>query len=117
MAIPRSTLGRWAGRRTPVFGKNDAITTRRRINAASEAGSDAVEQNAQGNAMAKPVDPIERVCRALCRHHGQLKDSSFDGKPIWESYRDEAMAIFWALKDGDWLPNGLVVRKDDRHSI
>ena len=67
--------------------------------------------------MARPVHPIERLCRAPCRDHGQVKGSSFDGKPIWESCRDEAMPILGALKAGDWLPNGLVVRKDDHRSI
>ena len=62
-------------------------------------------------------DPIERVCRALCRHHGHSGNGKFDGKPMWESYRDEAVAMLWALKDGDKLPNGLLVKKDERRGL
>lgn len=36
---------------------------------------------------------------------------------MWEPYRDEAMVILWVLKDGDCLPNGLEVKKDERRSI
>ena len=67
--------------------------------------------------MPNSVDPIERVCRALCRFHGNLENSQFDGSPMWESYRDEAMAILWVLREDDWLPNGSVVRKDIRRSV
>ena len=67
--------------------------------------------------MPNSVDPIERVCRALCQFHGNPTNAQFDGNPMWEAYRDEAMAILWVLREDDWLPNGLVVRKDKRRSV
>lgn len=35
---------------------------------------------------------LERICRALCQVHGNPTDTTFQGKPMWESYRREARA-------------------------
>jgi hypothetical protein len=35
---------------------------------------------------------LERICRALCQVNGRSTDTTFQGKPMWESYRREARA-------------------------
>lgn len=40
---------------------------------------------------AKP--PRERAARALCKLHGHLPDTRFEGKAMWESYLDEVDAV------------------------
>ncbi len=36
---------------------------------------------------------LERVCRALCDIHGNPQNTTYEGKPMWESYRAEAGQI------------------------
>jgi hypothetical protein len=40
---------------------------------------------------------LERVARALCRSHGHPENTTFEGQPMWCSYRDDAQAVLDAL--------------------
>lgn len=42
---------------------------------------------------------IERAARALCRFHKLPENTKFEGRPMWESYVDEAIAVITALDD------------------
>lgn len=42
---------------------------------------------------------IERAARALCRFHGLPEDTKFEGRPMWESYIDQAAAAIGAIDD------------------
>lgn len=45
--------------------------------------------------------PLERAARALCRFHGMPEDTIFEGKPMWQSYLDEAMVVLRAALPED----------------
>lgn len=60
-----------------------------------------------------PTDPIERICRLMCRMEGHEELIGFEGEPMWESFREDAMQLLAELRDGDILPNGLCVVKID----
>jgi len=47
------------------------------------------------------MTPIERAARALCRFWGHPEDAEFEGRPWWESYIPQAIAVLEALRDGD----------------
>ena len=42
---------------------------------------------------------IERAARALCRFHKLPENTKFEGRPMWESYVDEAIAVIDAIDD------------------
>ena len=42
---------------------------------------------------------IERAARALCRFHNLPENTKFEGRPMWESYVDEAIAVIDAIDD------------------
>ncbi|KAF2988698.1 hypothetical protein MJC1_04222 [Methylocystis sp. MJC1] len=47
--------------------------------------------------------PRERAARALCRKAGNPEDSTFEGRPMWMSYLEEADTVLQAaLSPGDW---------------
>lgn len=48
------------------------------------------------------MTPIERAARALCSFDGHPENTRFEGRPMWESYRDQAAAVVSAL--GEWMP-------------
>jgi hypothetical protein len=39
----------------------------------------------------------ELAARALCRHDGNPEDTTFEGKPMWESYLPAADAVLEAI--------------------
>lgn len=45
----------------------------------------------------KPKPARELAARALCRQDGHPEDSTFDGRPMWESYLPEAIAVLEAI--------------------
>ncbi|TCQ02179.1 hypothetical protein [Sphingomonas sp. PP-CC-3A-396] len=45
------------------------------------------------------MDRIERAARALCRFHELPENTTFEGRPMWESYVDEAIAVISAIED------------------
>lgn len=47
--------------------------------------------------MRKPKPRREIVARALCRLDGHPEDIKMDGRPMWESYLDQADAVLKAL--------------------
>ena len=49
--------------------------------------------------MKKPRTRREIVARALCRHDGHPEDIRMDGRPMWESYLDQADAVLKALDE------------------
>jgi hypothetical protein len=42
---------------------------------------------------------IERAARALCKFHGLPENTKFEGRPMWQSYIDEAIAVIEAIDD------------------
>lgn len=42
---------------------------------------------------------IERAARAICRFHGLPENTKFEGRSMWESYVDEAIAVIEAIDD------------------
>lgn len=42
---------------------------------------------------------IEGAVRAMCRFHGLPENTSFEGRPMWESYIDAAVAVIEASDD------------------
>jgi hypothetical protein len=40
---------------------------------------------------------VECAARALCRFNKMPENSTFEGRPMWESYIDEAKAVLAAL--------------------
>lgn len=54
----------------------------------------------------KPKPARELAARALCRYDGRPEDTSFEGKPMWESYLPQADAVLSAIgwKEADWIP-------------
>lgn len=42
---------------------------------------------------------IERGARALCRFHKLPENTKFEGRPMWESYVDEARAVIAAIDE------------------
>lgn len=46
----------------------------------------------------KPKPARELAARALCRFDGHPEDTKFEGKPMWESYLDQADAVLEALE-------------------
>jgi hypothetical protein len=42
--------------------------------------------------------PEERICRALCSADGNPENIAFEGKPMWQSYRDAARAALGAVQ-------------------
>ncbi|WOF44368.1 hypothetical protein KNJ79_05395 [Sphingopyxis indica] len=42
---------------------------------------------------------LEVIARALCRFAGNPENTKFEGRPMWESYLDEAKAVAQALED------------------
>lgn len=45
--------------------------------------------------------PLEKAARALCRFHGLPEDTMFEGKPMWQSYLDEATTVLRAALSPD----------------
>lgn len=45
----------------------------------------------------KPKPARELAARALCRFDGHPEDTKFEGKPMWESYLDQADVVLEAL--------------------
>lgn len=43
--------------------------------------------------------PIERAARALCRLDGHPEQATMDGKPLWQDYLPEALAVLDALHE------------------
>lgn len=50
---------------------------------------------------AKARPARELAARALCRKAGNPEDSTFEGRPMWESYLPEADAVLEAIGWGD----------------
>lgn len=44
---------------------------------------------------------LERAARALCRHEGHPENIQFEGRPMWESYLDQARAVLAAIAEPD----------------
>ena len=44
---------------------------------------------------------LERAARALCRHAGNAENTQFEGKPMWQSYLPEAVAVLTAIREPD----------------
>lgn len=42
---------------------------------------------------------IEVIARALCRFEGNPENTQFEGRPMWQSYLDQAKAVAQALED------------------
>lgn len=49
----------------------------------------------------KPKPRREIVARALCRHDGHPEDIKMGGRPMWESYLDQADAVLKALDEAE----------------
>ncbi len=49
------------------------------------------------------MSPIERAARALCRLAGHPENTGFEGRPMWESYIDEAAASLSAVRHADFV--------------
>lgn len=49
---------------------------------------------------------IDRAARALCRFNKIPEDTKFEGRPMWESYIDEAKAVLAALDTAKELTDG-----------
>jgi hypothetical protein len=45
----------------------------------------------------QPKPARELAARALCRHDGNPEDTTFEGKPMWESYLPAADAVLEAI--------------------
>lgn len=43
--------------------------------------------------------PLERAARALCSLAGNPENTTFEGKPMWQSYLPQARAVLLAVKD------------------
>ncbi|WP_146032556.1 hypothetical protein [Sphingobium sp. SA916] len=43
--------------------------------------------------------PLERAARALCSFKGLPENSTFEGKPMWQSFLPEARTVLHAVKD------------------
>lgn len=56
--------------------------------------------------MRKPRPARELAARALCRHDGHPEDTSFEGKPMWESYLPAADAVLDAIgwREAEMIP-------------
>jgi len=53
----------------------------------------------------KPKSARELAARALCRKAGNPEDIKFEGRPMWESYLPEAMAVLEAIGWEDPAPD------------
>lgn len=51
--------------------------------------------------------PVERICRLMRRMEGHEEVVGFEGEPMWESFRDDALEILGERHEGAMLPNGL----------
>lgn len=51
------------------------------------------------------VTRIERAARAMCRFHGLPENTKFEGRPMWESYLDEARAVLAAIDKAEGARN------------
>ncbi|MEG8040514.1 hypothetical protein QP166_14610 [Sphingomonas sp. LR60] len=49
------------------------------------------------------MSPIERAARALCRLAGRPENTRFEGRPMWESYIDEAAASLSAVRHAHFV--------------
>lgn len=49
------------------------------------------------------MTPIERAARALCKLAGNPENTKFEGKPMWQSYINEAHAVVQAIREPDDL--------------
>lgn len=49
--------------------------------------------------MPRNQTPQERAARALCRHAGNSEDTTYQGRPMWESFLPEALAALDAVSD------------------
>lgn len=47
------------------------------------------------------MSPIERAARALCKLEGHPENIKFEGKPMWQSYVPQALAVIHALHEPD----------------
>lgn len=45
------------------------------------------------------MTPIERAARALCKLEGNPENIRFEGKPMWQSYVPQALAVVEALHE------------------
>ena len=41
----------------------------------------------------------ERVARALCKFQGLPENTQYDGRPMWESFIDQAVAVLEAADE------------------
>jgi len=53
-------------------------------------------------------EPLERVARALCRADGNPEDITFESKPMWQSYLEEASTVLGGL-NADVIVEALVM--------
>lgn len=49
------------------------------------------------------MPPIERAARAICRLAGHSENIRFEGRPMWESYVDEAAAALSAVRHDSFI--------------
>ena len=45
------------------------------------------------------MTPIERAARALCKLEGNPENTKFEGKPMWQSYLQQALAVIEAIRE------------------
>lgn len=45
------------------------------------------------------MTPFEKACRALCELEGNPPGATFEGRPMWMSYRKPVEAVLDALRD------------------
>lgn len=58
----------------------------------------------------KPKPARELAARALCRMANNPEDSTFEGRPMWESYLPEADAVLEAIGWEEPDPEKLALR-------
>lgn len=49
------------------------------------------------------MSPVERAARAICRLAGHPENILIDGRPMWESYVDEAAAALSAVRHANFV--------------
>lgn len=42
---------------------------------------------------------LERLARALCRFDGNPENTKFEGRPMWESYVPQVLAVLQVLRE------------------
>lgn len=61
-----------------------------------------------------PKSARELAARALCRKEGHLENTTFEGRPMWESYLPAADAVLeaigWVEPDPDKPPLTIIAR-------